>query len=211
MSDPHPSHGARGASTFLWHDAAPLACGALTIVATSWALITHTGYAPQHFWAGFVPVGAIAAGACAASGFYVGAVSGGRRPAPLSMALIRVSGPVAAAVTLLLSSGHEAGATIHAMSLDPSGFNRAAITGVLVYPLVILAGLGFAVGAAAVTHLLVAPIHCRRCRKYLPRRVTRRTPWPTCDFDPIAASRRCARPRVSSLVRRAQIARSNAR
>ena len=221
MTDPRVSRRARRPSTILWRDLLPFAFGALTMVGTSLALATQTTAAALHqVWVGFVPVGAIAAGACAASGYYVGAVIGGRRPGSARghvharLRPPRLCSPVPAAAQgwttaagtarPLLSS--DTGA-IHAVSLDPSGLHRAAVTGLLAYPLTILAGLGFAVGTAAVTSLLDAPIHCHRCRKYLPGRADRTAAWPACEFAPRIRTTASGRATWRCSVRRPQPAR----
>lgn len=221
MTDPRVSRRARRPSTILWRDLLPFAFGALTMAATALTLATQTTAAALHqVWVGFVPVGAIAAGACAASGYYLGAVIGGRRPGVLAATFMRASGlPVYAALCLLPLQGWTTAAgtarpllssdtgAIHAVSLDPSGFHWAAVTGLLAYPLTILAGLGFAVGTAAVTSLLDAPIHCHRCRKYLPGRADRTAAWPACEFAPRIGTTASGRATVAMLVRRPQPAR----
>jgi hypothetical protein len=171
----------RGAVTLLSRDVATVACGAVTMVAASLSLAMHTSSAVLHqVWIGFVPVGAIATGACAASGYYLGARAGGRRPPAFAVTLMRASIlPVYAAASFLSSRSD----TLHAVSLDPSGVNSAAVTGPLLLPLVVLAGLGFAVGAVAVIGLLDAPVHCHSCRRYLRRPAWRTDIWPAGEFE----------------------------
>jgi len=227
MTDLRSSPGSRDATTFLWRDLTPFACGALTMLATSLALLPDGDRAsPLQVWIGFVPVGAIVAGACAASGYYLGALATRRRPTPMAAALMCVSTiPVYAAMCLLPLQwtagpwatapglpGANAGASmvIRAMSLDPSGLNAASATGALAYALVILAGLGFAVGAAAVVHLLAAPIHCHKCRKYLRRAADWQAAWTTCDFDPSAPAGAFGRTAVPVVARRPRAAQSDA-
>ena len=188
----------------------PFACGALTMVLTSLTLATQATAALHQVWVAFVPVGAIVSGAGAASGFYVGAVLAGRRPGALAVTCMRSSiVPAYAVLCLLQVQGWSGGAAqarasdawiIQAISLDPAGLHHATVTGLLVYPLATLAGLGFAVGAMAVTSLLAAPVHCDRCRRYLPGPDDPTGAWPACEFEPAIGTRR---PAVALLVRRA--------
>ena len=166
-----------------------------------------------------MPVGAIAAGACAASGYYVGAVISGRRPAALAAAFMRASGLVFyAALCLLPLQGWTTGAgparplpssdtgAIHAVSLDPSGLHRATVTGLLAYPLTILAGLGFAVGAAAVTTFSTHP-STATAAAISAGAADGTAAWPACDFDPRTRPPASGPTIVALLVRRPQPAR----
>ena len=219
MTGPLSSLGARNATTFRWRDLAPFACGALTMLGTLLALAPNGDRAsPHQLWIAFVPVGAIVAGACAASGYCLGAFLIRRRPGSMATALMRASAVPAYAAFCLLQfqwpsgvsapgsypSGGPAGAgvLIRTVSLDPSGLNSANVTGALAYALVILAGIGFAVGTAATVQLLTAPIHCHKCRKYLRRTADSQAAWTTCDFDPSAPAGAFGRTAVPIVARR---------
>ena len=227
MTGPLSSPRARNATTSLRRDLTPFACGALTMLATALALAPDGDRAaPHQLWIGFVPVGAIVAGACAASGYYLGAFATRRRPGPMAAALMRASAIPAYAASCWLqfqwpagvwatasgpsSAPAGAGAVIRAVSLDPSGLHAASVTGALACALVILAGLGFAVGTAAIVHLLTAPIHCHKCRKYLRRTADWQAAWTTCDFDPSAPAGAFGRTAVPIVARRPRAVHSDA-
>jgi hypothetical protein len=76
-----------------------------------------------------------------------------------------------------------AGTPVAAVSLDLSGLHHLTATGAAAYVLVILAGVGFAVGLTAVTRAPRGPIHCGRCRRYLPQNARRLASMPVCGAD----------------------------
>ena len=180
MTDPRVSRRAPRPSTILWRDLLPFAFGALTMAATSAdARDADDRCRPSP------PLGGVRTGGRHSRGRLRGQrLLPGRRhrrtppaacsrprscapPAspsmpPCACCRFRVGPPPreppdpCSALTLAQSTQSRS---------IPSGLHRAAVTGLLAYPLTILAGLGFAVGTAAVTSLLDAPIHCHRCRK----------------------------------------------
>jgi hypothetical protein len=181
-----------------WRDVVPIALCALTMLLTVLAISTGARASPHQFWLAFVPVGAIACGACAVSGGFVGAVLCGRRPA----ARVTIAMRAASVLVYVMSCAAPARTVVvEVLSLDPSGFHQARVTGLLAQALVILAGVGFVVGAAAVTHRLAAPVHCARCRRYLPLGAGRLPAVSDCDFAP-TVSRNPRTPVVPLLVRR---------
>ena len=183
MADPLLSGDARHTSTLLWHDLVPIAACALTIVGASRLLLPGgPAVALNQVWVGFLPVGALLAGACAGGGFSVGARLSGRRPN------VRAAS-VARAASLLLYVGvcvphaeaEGAAPSMAAVSLDLTGLHYLTVTGVVAYLFIILAGIGFAVGVAALTRVPRGPIHCGRCRRYLPEDSSRLASIPICS------------------------------
>jgi len=169
MADPHFSRDARN-STFLWHDLVPIAACALTMVGAS-RLLLLGGLAVglDQVWVAFLPVGALLAGASAGSGFGVGARMSGRRPDVRSARVARAASLLLYVIVCVPHVDAEGRMpSIAAVSLDLSGLHYLTVSGAVAYFFVILAGIGFGVGVAAVTRVPDGPIHCARCRRYLP-------------------------------------------
>jgi RNA polymerase sigma factor (sigma-70 family) len=136
-----------GFPLFLASDLLPIVLGTSSILltcATMAALADRYRAAPHLFVVGFLPVGGMACGALAASGYYVAAWLAGRRPGLVARLVVTASSLIAFPT---------------AAAGEASGIVGSGVT--------FVSWAGFVIGTAGVAHAVAIRWHCRRCRRFL--------------------------------------------
>jgi hypothetical protein len=139
---------------FVTPDLGPVAAGTVTMLLTTLLMAhvrRHFGVALEFLFVWSVPVGALACGGLAASGYYAGARVTGRRPGHVALACLVVSSVAAGRL------------------FPPAGLEAL---GLFAQPVALAAWAAFAVGGGTVAALLVHRQHCDHCGRYLPAGVS---------------------------------------
>lgn len=167
-----------------------MATGTLTMLFASilgGSLTAGFGLPVHLFFVLFIPAGALAGGAFAASGYYAGALLTGRRPGRLALTAVAGSSVAAYAGIFALSyfldgsrlpfsgtaldfvhylTAHLRTAPVLIPSLNIRLHELFAL------PLGLVGWAGFVAGSALVANHLASRPHCDECRRYLPQAVS---------------------------------------
>jgi hypothetical protein len=175
----------------LWPELVFIAVGFVSSALTAYGLASvavEGGISIHLYDKWFIPIGAMASGVAAASGYYAVARLLGRRPGTLAVVgmlassvltyvavfylefrMIGVNGTHANEV---MSFGTFVDAMIRGSSIRFQGFSRTRALGALGYPLVALHAGGFLIGGGYMAARLTTPLSCKRCRRHLPTPAT---------------------------------------